>query len=453
MTSQDSNPPVHEKKTDPSPEKPLSEEEQLAALGHVQELPLSTVVATALTNGGPPCLFYNYVLVDNSIVTFIGTVLIACSLGEIASIYPTAGGQYHWVNCLAPARAKAVSAWFTGWISIGGQLVLTASAAFAAGLQLQGLITLNHLNTYVPQRWKGMLFYWLVLLYSGVVNILGSKILPHSNTAAGVLHVVAFVVIVVILGVMSEKHSSAFVFTESSNTSGWENDSISWLVGVLSTVYPFLGYDAACHLSEELPNPSRNVPLAMVGSVVVNGLTGLVYAIVLLYSLGDLNSLLDSPIGFPFMQLFLKVTNSSAGASILALCISLVAVAANAAGVTSTSRTAWAFARDDALPFSKFFSHVHPTLKVPVRMVVIVVVLQMLLGLLYLGSYTAFNAVLSMAILGMYASYLSPIVFMLLYGRRAHQRAPAGLYPGPFRLGKTLGVTINVFAILWLSLP
>jgi hypothetical protein len=62
------------------PEKPLSDEEQLVALGHVQELrrefslwsivclqislmgtweALSSVVATALTNGGAPCLFYN----------------------------------------------------------------------------------------------------------------------------------------------------------------------------------------------------------------------------------------------------------------------------------------------------------------------------------------------------------------------------------------------------------
>jgi choline transport protein len=67
--------------------------------------------------------------------------------------------------------------------------VFTASAAFAAGLQLQALITLNHLDTYVPTRWQGMLFYWLVLAYSAAVNIYGSKILPHTNTAAGKLPV------------------------------------------------------------------------------------------------------------------------------------------------------------------------------------------------------------------------------------------------------------------------
>ena len=71
--------PVFNSKVD-IPEKPSHDEEQLAALGHVQELrrefslwsiiclqislmatweALSSVVATALTNGGAPCLFYN----------------------------------------------------------------------------------------------------------------------------------------------------------------------------------------------------------------------------------------------------------------------------------------------------------------------------------------------------------------------------------------------------------
>lgn len=94
-------------------------------------------------------------------------------------------GQYHWVHCLTPSSYQATAAWFTGWISIGGQLVLAASAAFAGGLQLQALITLNRMDSYVPTRWQGMLFYWLVLAYSTAVNIFGSKILPHTNTAAG----------------------------------------------------------------------------------------------------------------------------------------------------------------------------------------------------------------------------------------------------------------------------
>ena len=216
------------------------------------------------------------------------------------------------------------------------------------------------------------------------------------------------------------------------------------------TFHSVISYDAACHLSEELPKPSRNVPLAMIGSVVINGIIGLVYAIILLFSLGSLEELLQSKTGFPFMQLFLNVTGSPAGASIMALIITLVALAANAACTTSASRTAWAFARDNGLPGSEFFSYVNPTLKVPVRMVLIVGFLQMLLGLIYLGSTTAFNAVLSMAILVMYASYFSPILCMFLYGRRKSSAIVPGQGEARFSLGPRWGPIINVIAMLWL---
>ncbi|TGO35062.1 hypothetical protein BHYA_0172g00250 [Botrytis hyacinthi] len=401
---------------------------------------LSSVVAAALANGGAPCLFYNYC------ISLIGSLAISSSLAEIASIWPTAGGQYHFVAALAPKSQMKIASWFTGWISIGGQIVLTASAAFSAGLQFQGLITLNNPDSYVPTRWQGMLFYWLVLLYSAAVNIWGSKILPHTNLASGILHLAGFVAIMAVLGAMAPKHDADFVFTEVTNTSGWESDGVSWLVGLLSAVYPFLGYDAACHLAEEMPRPARDVPIAMVGSVAVNGILGLGYCIMLLYSLGDLNELLASPTGFPFMQLYQNVMNNTAGATIMVLVVCFIAVAANAAGCTSTSRTYWAFARDSATPYSKYFAHISPTTQVPVRAIVALTIVEMLLGLIYLGNSTAFNAIVSMSVLGMYASYLVPIIYMIIYGRKKIRKSQYG----PFRLGDTLGLIVNVIAVVWL---
>ncbi|PSN73212.1 amino acid transporter [Corynespora cassiicola Philippines] len=439
-----------------------TDDERLAQLGHVQELrrdfsiwslgslclclmatweALSTVIATALMTGGAPCLFWNF------LASIICTVAIACSLGEIASIYPTAGGQYHWVAALSPPSTRSVAAWFSGWINVGGQIVLTASAAFAAGLQTQALIILNS-DTYAPERWQGLLFYWAILLYGAALNIWGSRLLPTANLLSGVLHIAGFLTILIVLGVMSPKNTSDFVFLEVTNSSGWSNDGISWLVGLLSAVYPLLGYDAACHLAEEMPNAARNVPLAMVGSVSVNGILGLGYCIMLLFSTGPLEELLSTPTGFPFMQIFLNATKSHAGATILSLVIIMIAIAATAAGITSTSRTVWAFARDKATPCSTYISHVNKSSQIPVRAVIIITILQMLLGFIYLGNSTAFNAILSMAILGLYASYLIPIVYFMVFGRprlASHEW-------GPFRMPKTLGLAMNTLSCVWLIL-
>ncbi|OAQ63673.1 amino acid/polyamine transporter I [Pochonia chlamydosporia 170] len=437
----------------------LTDEQRLAQLGHRQELKrrfslpallslcvclmatweaASTVIATALMSGGSPCLFYNYVL------SFLFSMCIAASLGEIASIYPTAGGQYHWVAALCPGSSKTVAAYTTGWISVGGQIVFTASAAFAAGLQIQALIVLNNAS-YVPTRWQGMLLYWAVLTYAFVLNVYGMKVMPHVNIVSGVIHVAGFVGIIVTLGVMSEKASAENVFVDFVNSSGWTNDGVSWLIGLISAVYPFLGYDAACHIAEELPNASRNVPLAMVGSVFINGIMGLAYIIVLLYAAGS-TDLASAPLGFPFMQIYLDATNSHAGTTVMSVMIILIAIAATIAGIISTSRTLWAFARDQATPFHDFLSHINPRLQIPFRSVALVTALQFLLGFIYLGNDTAFNAILSMAIIGLYLSYLLPIVYMLLYGRwtlKSHQY-------GAFRLGFVPGIVLNVLSIIWM---
>lgn len=69
---------------------------------------------------------------------------------------------------------------------------------------------------------------------------------------AGVLHVTGFLVIVIVLGVMAPKHSARYVFVDVSNSSGWSSDGVAWLVGLLSSVYPFLGLVHPLHNMLEL---------------------------------------------------------------------------------------------------------------------------------------------------------------------------------------------------------
>ncbi|RYP28050.1 hypothetical protein DL767_007381 [Monosporascus sp. MG133] len=323
-------------------------------------------------------------------------------------------------------------------------IVLTASAAFAAGLQAQSLIVLN--DNYTPTRWQGMLFYWAVLAYAAVLNIWGARLMPHVNLLMGSIHIAAFVGIIVTIGAMSSKNTTSFVFTEVVNSSGWGSTGVSWLVGMQSAVYPLLGYDAACHLAEELPHASLHVPQAMVGSVLINGLMGFAYAIVLLYSAGSLKSLLETPTGFPFMQIYLEATQSRAGTTVMSIMLVIVATAVTVAGLASSSRTLWAFARDKATLFDSYLSAVNAKAQIPVRAIVLVTVLQILLGLIYLGNTTAFNAVLSMAIIGNYLSYGSPIACMLIYGRSTLQRSDYG----PFRMPPALGTIANVFSLVWI---
>lgn len=184
----------------------------------------------------------------------------------------------------------------------------------------------------------------------------------------------------------------------------------------------------------------------MIGSVAINGLIGLAYCIMLLFSTSSLDALINTPTGFPFIQIFLDATNSRAGATVMAFMPVFMAFAATVAGVASTSRTLWAFARDKALPFHPQLSSVSSTLQIPINAIIVVTILQMLLGLIYLGNATAFNAILSMAIITLYISYIMPIFYMFFIGRKKLSR---GDY-GSFTMPKLVANSVNVISMIWM---
>lgn len=95
-------------------------------------------------------------------------------------------GQYHWVTALSPDRGRKTASWLTGWISIGGQVVLLASAGFYSSFMVQGLISLGN-PSYHPERWHATLIYIGILIYCAMLNIIGEKVLPAANFISGML--------------------------------------------------------------------------------------------------------------------------------------------------------------------------------------------------------------------------------------------------------------------------
>jgi choline transport protein len=93
--------------------------------------------------------------------------------------------------------------------------------------------------------------------------------------------------------------------------------------------------------------------------------------------------------------------------------------------ITSASRMTWAFARDSGTPFSRIVKRVDRRTKVPIIAIGVVVTIACLLTLIYIGSATAFNDVISLTITGFYGSYLAPAA-LLLYHRLKGNILPHG---------------------------
>ena len=105
---------------------------------------------------------------------------------------------------------------------------------------MHGLIVLN-VETYEPQVWHGTMLYWAVLALAVLVNILGIKFFPHLETLAFISHICFFFVFLVPMVYLAPQSSAQFVFTDFENSGGWKNDGISWLVGLLTSAWSFVG--------------------------------------------------------------------------------------------------------------------------------------------------------------------------------------------------------------------
>jgi choline transport protein len=86
---------------------------------------------------------------------------------------------------------------------------------------------------------------------------------------------------------------------------------------------------------------------------------------------------------------------------------------------------------------------VHPTLRIPLNALGLVITVVVLLTLISIGNTTAFFAILSLNTLALYISYIIPILFFTLAKLRGDD-----IRYGPFRLGR-FGILINIFAIIY----
>ena len=96
----------------------------------------------------------------------------------------------------------------------------------------------------------------------------------------------------------------------------------------------------------------------MILAVVINGVLAFGWIIALLFSVGDVDAALESPTGYPIIEIFYQATGSVTAATAMMCAIIVVAFFAVFGILASTSRLTWAFARDKGLPFSNFFAYV-----------------------------------------------------------------------------------------------
>lgn len=163
------------------------------------------------------------------------------------------------------------------------------------------------------------------------------------------------------------------------------------------------------------------------------------------YGISDLDSVLEEGSRyFPLAAIYRQATGSAGGALGL-LILSFFPLFIACVGLYLTaSRTFWTLARDNATPFSPFFSRVSIKYRNPANAILLCAVLCTLLGCIYVGSKTAFSAFVGSFVVLTTLSYLTAILPHLLNKR-------ANITPGWFWMHGAVGYVVNGISCLYIA--
>ena|SRR5438034_6331541 len=106
-------------------------------------------------------------------------------------------------------------------------------------------------------------------------------------------------------------------------------------------------------MSEETHDAAIRGPVAIQTAAVVSGVFGWMLTITMCFCLTDFEAILASPTGLPAAQIFLNAGGKRGGTIMFAFSI-LVQFFTGCSAMLADTRMAYAFARDDALPFSEY---------------------------------------------------------------------------------------------------
>ncbi|KAK5166212.1 uncharacterized protein LTR77_008473 [Saxophila tyrrhenica] len=408
------------------------------------EIVLSSTIF-GLLNGGLAGLVWGFFLV------WMGYCFVFASLAEMASMAPTSGGQYHWVSEFSPKSTQRFLSYAVGWISVLGWQTGLASIAYIPGTLIQGLIVLNN-PSYVFERWHGTLLVIAIVAFAVLFNTFLAKRLPMIEGIVLILHLLGFFGVLIPLWVLSPRNSAEMVFTQFQNLGGWPTQGLSFMVGLLTSVYGLLGADSAVHMSEEIRDASIVLPKATMWSIVVNGAFGWIMIITFAFIAGNPLYIVDSDTGYPFISAFYNATGSKVGTSVMVAIIITNTVSSVISSLATVSRQLWSFARDRGVPCSSFLAHVKDGWNIPLNAVLVTFCCTALLSLINIGSTAAFNAVASMgtnALLTTYIISIGCVVIRRLRGQPLPERrwslGRAGLYVNLFALAFLLTIWIFLF--------
>jgi choline transport protein len=317
-----------------------------------------------------------------------------------------------------------------------------------------GMYGLHHPD-YIPERWHIFIGQVVISWICCCTVLFANRALPAVNSVGLCFILGGVITTILVCAIMPHTNGSgyattSFVWSEWLNQTGYANNGFVFLTGMLNGAFSVGTPDCVAHLAEEIPNPKRNIPLAIGAQMVTGFFTAFFFMITIFYSIADLDAVLGSPY-FPLAQIYHQATSSNAGTMGLLFVIFFPIVCSCVGTFITAGRGVWTLARDEAIPFSKPLGTISPRFKNPFNATLLCGIFTTILGAIYVGSTTAFNAIVGSFVVLSTLSYLAAILPFILtrrFSRASHSPGPYinSMRPGHFQMSDKVGYTVNIIS-------
>ncbi len=369
------------------------------------------------------------------ILAGVGQTLVALVVAQFAARIALSGSSCQWASRLANPKIG----WWFGWLTFW--FLAVAVVAMNNALASQALMLLLGME---PDEHVARLITVAVLLIEAALVIASTRLLGMISSTAVALELVILVVLMVGL-------VAVMLFTGSGAPGNLASRGIAvgdpnyfgiggaLMAGMVMGIGTLVGFDSAANLAEEAKDPFRSVPRAIVSSVLVSAVLGLLFIITLTVAIKDIPAATASP------SPVATIIRDQLGAIMERILLSGIAFAMFGAGtviMASCARLAFAMARDERFPAYTLLRRVNPRTQTPVFATLLIFAIGVILMVALPG------AALLKLIIG--STLLPALIYGAIVVRYLSVRNRLGRKAGAFSLGR-FELPVAITAVIWVA--
>ncbi len=381
---------------------------------------LYAIFGLAYSTAGPS-FWWNFLLV------FGGQLLVAMVFAELVSRWPLEGSIYQWSSRLL----GRTYGWAAGWVYMWTLVVaMSAVSIFAAGF------VANVVGWDLGPGGQALVA-WVILLLGTAANIAGRLVLKVLMTASIVAEIIGSVGLGAWL-LLFHRENSVSVLTDGFSTESYLTVSGPFLITMAFVGWSFVGFESAGSIAEEVRDPRRNLPKAIIFSITFIALIVTFSALAIILAIPpEIAANSADPVYDT-----LRYQLGDGAAKVAEVLFTVGFLASFLALQTSASRLIWSYARDRALPAPALLARLTSGQKQPMVALLVATAIGTVIIALSQLAPDFYTLMLNFTSGGFYLAFLFPLVANLVV------RLRGDWHGGPFTLGRW-SMPVSVVAVLW----